>query len=187
MSGARPIRSRSFPLGASAKRQGGHMTDDDIHAFGPPHRATTLPAAKRRGPSLVRWLLLAALVLLVLATAVGAIAWMALADATREGLNVTVNGEPWATVDIGSSHGVAGVVGAGLAVLLALATVFLVVPFTVLLALLMAVLALALGLGGALLAVAAVAVVVLSPLWLILLLLWLGLRRRPAATATMPG
>ena len=164
------------------------MTDDDIRAFGPPNTAPGRPpgaSPAHRAPRVGRWLLAGALLFLLLATAVGALVWVLMAEAAHEGLNVVVNGEPWLADGLSGQHAVLGLLGAGLAVLTVMLVVGSVVTLVVPLSLLVALLAAALGLGLALLAVVAVAGVLLSPLWLALLLLWLALRRKSAPAATM--
>ena len=161
------------------------MNDDDIDAFNPPPRPAPLatPASPRR--RLWPWLLGAAALLLVVLVAAGAWALLALLEDASEGVQVFANGEPW---DAGSA-GLAGLLGVGGALLVALLAVmlvvllgmFLVVPLLLLVCVLLAA---GLGLGGALLAAALVAAVVLSPLWLFGLLLWLLLRRTPKPVPT---
>ena len=167
------------------------MTSEDILAFGPPPAPPAppgpheLPAAAAppapRGPRLVRWLLAGALLAVLLSMAVGAAAWMLLAEAAGDGVQITVNGQPWAGLDIDSDDALVGMLSAGMAVLALLTVVLLVVPA----ALFTALLAALLGLGAGLLAIVVVLAVTLSPLWLILLMLWLLLRRKPAPAATM--
>jgi hypothetical protein len=161
------------------------VKDEDILAFGPSAGFASLspggPAPAPRVPRLARWLLAGVLLAVLLSMAAGAAAWMLLADAATDGVHVTVNGQPWAGLDIDSDDALAGMLGAGMAVLALLAVVLFVVPAALLTALLAALLGLAVGL----LAVLAVAAVMLSPLWLIVLLLWLILRRKRAPAARM--
>jgi len=158
------------------------MTDDDIHAFGAP---TPPPAATpaRQAPRIGRWLAAGAFVFLLLAAAVGALAWTMLAEAVHEGLSVVINGDAWAVDEFDGAHAMLGLLGVGLALLIVLLVVTLVVPLSLLVGLLAA----ALGLGVGLLAMLLVAGFALSPLWLILLVLWLLLRRKRAPAATMTG
>ena len=159
------------------------MTDADIHAFGPPPGAASEAPAFRplRPRRWWPWLLGAALLLAVVVAATLAAAVMAFDEAARQGLNVTLNGEPWPAGDGKPLAALAAVFGIGLALLI----VLLVVPFTVLLALVLAGLAVAVGLAAATGAVALALAVALSPLWLLALLLWLLIRRRPAVAARM--
>ena len=134
------------------------MTDEDIYAFHPvppPDAGPQLPPPRKR--RLWPWVLGAAVLLAVVLAASCAAALLALAEAGRQGLNVTINGEPWQGGDLSAAHGALALLGVGAAALV----VLLVVPLVVVLA------------------------VVLSPLWLLGLLLWSLLRRRPAQPARM--
>jgi hypothetical protein len=150
------------------------MTDEDIYAFHPvPQPGAVAPRRRRVWP----WVLGGLLLLALIVVASTATALVALADSAREGLNISINGESWDPIHLGTDHFWLAIV----AVALALVAVLVVVP----LALLLAFVAAALGVGMAVLAVLVVAALALSPLWLVLLMLWLLLRRRPAAAATM--
>ena len=66
---------------------------------------------------LARWLLAGALLALVLAFVVGAALPMLLAEAAREGLHITINGQPWAALELNDENALPGVLAAGLSVL----------------------------------------------------------------------
>jgi hypothetical protein len=150
------------------------MTDQDIHAFGPPLAA----AAPRHRRRLWPWLLGAALIVLVLVAAAASALLMAVADGVGQDISVVINGERWNPVAFSFGQAWAGLLGLGLGLCALMLVLLVVLPSAVLLGLLAA----ALGLGIALLAVALVAAVALSPLWLTVWLLWLLLRRTPPAT-----
>ena len=153
------------------------MNDGDIHAFAPaaPPAAPSSPK-RRRWP----WLLGGtALVLMVLAL-VGASVLVGLIEASREGLQITINGQPWSTLHTDPELGSFG--AGGLAA--ALVMLLLVLPVVLMLVLLAVALAVGLALvavvGTVLLAAGCVLLgvaLVLSPLWGGALLLWLLLRK----------
>ncbi|MBL8306589.1 MAG: hypothetical protein JNM33_07820 [Rubrivivax sp.] len=152
------------------------MTDEDIYAFNavPPKAAAAAPTRPQR--RLWPWLLGGLALIFLLAVAGGVAALMSLLDAGREGWHVTIDGEEW--------HGAGGpgllaLLGVAGGLFVALLTVVLVVPLT----LLLVALGLALGLGGVVLALGLVVAVLLSPFWGLLLLLWLLLRKRPATVS----
>lgn len=163
------------------------MNDDDIHAFGPSPAVSAAAQPRRR---LWPWLLGGLLILALLAAGALAALWT-VADSAHHGMHVIVNGQTWDgwnawdgwdgwdrwDGDISPRHGLL----AGLGVMAAVVVVLLVVPFTLLLGLLLAVMGLAIGLAVTVSAVGVVglvAAVVLSPLWGLGLLLWLMFRRR---------
>lgn len=166
------------------------MKDDDIHAFGAP--PALAPAAPAPGPSttpshsrraLWPWLLLIFGVAVLLLAMAGVSALYDLVEGARQGLQVSVDGLPVATLHNDGDFGLMAALGLTAAVLLLL----LVLPVVLMLVLLAVALAVGLALlsavGAVVLAAGAVLLVVaaaLSPLWGIALLLWL-LLRRPAS------
>lgn len=159
------------------------MNDDDIYAFTPVPTPALAPAAqppraaRKRPPWL--WMLLGAALLLAVGVVAGAAALHALVQSSRDGLDIAVNGSPWAFLHADPDLGFFSllVLVAGLLVVppLVLILVLLGVALSVGLALLVVVGAVALAACCVLLVVA----LVLSPLWGVLLLLWLLLRPRP--------
>jgi hypothetical protein len=148
------------------------VTADDIHAFGASPMSATPPVRRRWWP----WVLGATVLALLLFLAVAASLVGGVVEGLHDGVQVTVDGEPW---PLDFHGGAAGLLGVTLAVFITL----LVVP----LVLLVAGLALVLGLvvaGGAVLAILCAALcavllavlLVTSPLWLLGLLLWLVLK-----------
>ena len=133
------------------------MNDGDIHAFAPaaPPAAPSSPK-RRRWP----WLLGGTALVLTVLALVGASVLVGLIEASREGLQITIDGQPWSTLHTYPELGSFGAVG--LAVALAVGLALVAVVGTVLLAA-----------GCVLLGVA----LVLSPLWGGALLLWLLLRK----------
>ena len=175
------------------------MKDGDIHAFGAPlapgpapattANATLRPARSRR--PIWPWLLLAFGAAVLLLAMAGVSALYELLDGARQGLRVSIDGLPLATLHSDGDFGLMAALGLTAAALLLL----LVLPVVLMLVLLAVALAVGLALlsvvaavvlaAGAVLLVAAAA---LSPLWGSALLLWL-LFRRPrhhAAQASGP-
>ena len=160
------------------------MNDQDIHAF------ASTPAAvantkRRRWP----WLLGGTALVLTVLALVGASALMGLIEASREGLQITVNDQPWSTLHADSDAGLVGVLGVAAALMM----VVLVLPVVLMLVLLAVALAVGLALvavvGTVLLAAGCVLLgvaLVLSPLWGGALLLWL-LLRKPRRAAPSPA
>jgi hypothetical protein len=148
------------------------MTDADIHAFGsgpagvPPKRARSW---HRWG----LWLLLA-LLLTFVATVVGAVLVLGeLAGQTLGNFDIRIDGERLLTLP--GSEAAWWAIGAAL---LAALVVIIVVPLTLLLALVITGLALA----AVVIVLLGVTAVALSPLWVVALVLWLALRqKKPAA------
>lgn len=172
------------------------MKDDDIYAFGAPPLPegapepvppTTTPARSQR--PLWPWLLLVfGLAVLLLAMA-GVSALHDLLEGARQGLQVSVDGLPVATLHNDGDFGLMAALGLTAAVLLLL----LVLPVVLMLVLLAVALAVGLALlsvvGAVVLAAGAVLLVVaaaLSPLWGGALLLWLLLRRPKTGAAQAP-
>ncbi len=153
------------------------MTDEDIYAFNPVPPKTTPSANPRARRRLWPWLLGALALVFALAVFGSVAALVSLLDAGREGWHVSIDGEEWHG---GGWPGLLALLGVAGGLFVALLTVVLVVPLT----LLLVALGLALGFGGVLLALGLVAAVLLSPFWGLLLLLWLLLRKRPAATVS---
>ena len=160
------------------------MNDQDIHAFVSTPAATANPK-RRRWP----WLLGGTALVLTVLALVGASALMGLIEASREGLQITVNGQPWSTLHADSDAGLVGVLGVAAALMM----VVLVLPVVLMLVLLAVALAVGLALvavvGTVLLAAGCVLLgvaLVLSPLWGGALLLWL-LLRKPRRAAPSPA
>ena len=169
------------------------MNDDDIHAFGAPPapRPATLAAspARSRRP-LWPWLLLAFGVVVLLLAMAGVSALYELLEGARQGLQVSIDGLPMATLHSDGDFGLMAALGLTAAVLLLL----LVLPVVLMLVLLAVALAVGLALlsvvGAVVLAAGAVLLVVaaaLSPLWGSALLLWLLLRRPRHDSAQASG
>ena len=179
------------------------MNDDHIDAFGAPplpvaasapEHSTATPGGSRR--PLWPWLLLVFGVAVLLLALVGVSALHELLDGARQGLQVSVDGLPVATLYNDADIGVMAAIGGTAAVLLLLLALMLALPVGLLLVLLTVALTVGLALlsavaagvlaAGALLLVVATA---LSPLWGTALLLWLLLRRRGdgSAQAGRPG
>ncbi len=157
------------------------MRDEDIYAFNPvpPHASSPPRPARRLWPWVLAGLA-ALLALLVVSGGVALASWLA---GGHEGVHISIDGEDGLP---GWTEGFAGMVafsGVGLgllaALLVGLLTVGLVLPLTLLLALL----GLAVGVGGAALVFGVMVALLLSPLWALALLLWLVLR--PARKATI--
>lgn len=164
------------------------MNDDDIYAFTPAPTPALAPAAQappaaRKRPVWL-WMLLGAALLLAVGVVAGAAALHALVQSSGDGLDIAVNGSPWAFLhadpDLGFFSG------------LVLVAALLVVPPLVLILVLLGValsvgLALLVGVGAVALTACCVLLVValaLSPLWGVLLLLWLLLRPHPDPART---
>ena len=174
------------------------MKDEDIYAFGAlplsgAAPASVAPAAmpSRSPRPLWPWLLLAFGVAVLLLAMAGVSALYELLEGARQGLQVSVDGMPVATLHNDGDFGLMAALGLTAAVLLLL----LLLPVVLMLVLLAVALAVGLALlsvvGAVVLAAGAVLLVVataLSPLWGSALLLWLLLRRPKdgAARATGP-
>ena len=159
------------------------MNDQDIHASASTPAAAANPK-RRRWP----WLLGGTALVLTVLALVGASALMGLIEASREGLQITVNGQPWSTLHADSDAGLVGVLGVAAALMM----VVLVLPVVLMLVLLAVALAVGLALvavvGTVLLAAGCVLLgvaLVLSPLWGGALLLWLLLRKPHRAVGGM--
>ncbi|MCW5636673.1 MAG: hypothetical protein KIT17_25315 [Rubrivivax sp.] len=151
------------------------MTDADIHVFGAP----AMPEGGRDARPRRRiwpWALLLLATLFVASVAAGVLLLGETLDQTLDGLDIRVDGEHVLSLPRGEAAWWA----VGAAVLAAM-VVLVVVPLTLLLALLVVALVLA---GVVLLALVAGALA-LSPLWVVALLLWLALRSRAAPAASM--
>lgn len=159
------------------------MNDDDIYAFTPAPTPALAPAAQSPRAARKRpvwpWLLLGAALLLALWVVAGAAALLELVQSSDEGLDIAVNGGPWAFLHADPDLGF-------FSVLVLVVALLVVLPLVLILALL----AVALSVGLALLAVVGavalaaccvllVVALALSPLWGVLLLLWLVLRPHP--------
>ena len=170
------------------------MKDDDIYAFGAPAATAPQPSSMpvRAGVRwrLGLWALLATAALVLLLAVAGAWALMAMIGSAGEGLQVTVDGQPWSILHADSAPGLWSVLGLA-AGLLALLVVLPVVLMLVLLSVALAVGLALLAVVGALMLAAAclllVLALVLSPLWGVLLLLWLLLRPRRQAVLASTG
>ena len=179
------------------------MSDDDIRAFPPlTAPAATIAVARRR--RVWPWLLAAALLLcLLLIGAVGSALW-ALADHAQQGWHVVVNGQPWDgfegfegferwdDIDWNQGHhGLGTLLGLGVAGVVLTVLLAVVLPVSLLFAVLLPLLLGGLGVGLALVAVlGSVGLVVLllgSPIWLLVLLFWLVLRKRPRSLPASSG
>ena len=177
------------------------MKDDDIHAFGAP-LAPPLPAAQAASPSpspspspprasrpLWPWLVLAFAVAVLLLAMAGVSALYDLVEGARQGLQVSVDGLPVATLHNDGDFDLMTALwltAAALLLLLVLPVVLMLVLLAVALAVGLALLSLV---GGVVLVAAAVLLVLaitLSPLWGIVLLLWLLLRKRKPGPGVRP-
>ena len=165
------------------------MKDDDLHAFGAPPSRPPVPPTQSARRRVWPWLLLGAGVLLMLLALAGASAVMALVDSAREGVQITVNGQPWWGPPTERELSIVAVLGVAAALLLLLVVlpvllilVLLAVALAVGLAMVAVVGAIVLAAGAVLLAVA----LLLSPLWGAMLLLW-WLLRRPRPAAAVPA
>ena len=174
------------------------MKDDDIYAFGAPpapEPATSVAANETASPARSRrplwpWLLLAFGVAVLLLAMAGVSALYDLLEGARQGLQVSIDGQPVATLHNDGDFSLMSALGLTAAVLLLL----LVLPVVLMLVLLAVALAVGLALlsvvGAVVLAAGAVLLVVataLSPLWGSALLLWLLLRRPRQGMAQTSG
>ncbi len=162
---------------------GPSITDEDIYAFHPVPPAPAQPAmAARPRRRIWPWLLGAALLLSLVLAAIGTVALLSLIDGSHGGLHVHIGDEEWEPLwDVGQ-HGLLALAGSGVALFAVLVVVALVLMLVVPLSVLLALMGAALGIGTALLAAMAVLLLVLSPLWGLALLLWLLLRPRARPT-----
>ena len=165
------------------------MSDADIHAVAPPPSRSSSPSAAPPRRRLWPWVLGGLALLLTVLALVGASALLGLIEASREGLQITINGQPWSTLHTDPELSAFGAVGVAAAVV----TVLLVLPVVLMLVLLAVALAVGLALvavvGTVLLAAGCVLLgvaLVLSPLWGGALLLWL-LLRKPRRAAPSPA
>lgn len=148
------------------------MTADDIHVFGAPPMPAT-PAVRRRWWP---WVLGAAVLALLLFSAVAASLVGGVVEGLHDGVRVTVDGEPWPLDFHGGAAGLLGITLAVFITLLVVPLVLLVVGLALVLSLLAAGAAVVVALVVALCALLAVVVLATSPLWLLGLLLWLLLK-----------
>lgn len=162
-----------------------NVNNDDIRAFGSGPATAPAPTAPRRRARWP-WVLGAALLLLMVLLAVGAVAaWAALSGVVHEGVSIVVDGHRWD--DLLPEHAWAAVVSLGLTGALLIGALLLCVGLVVPLLLALVLLIVGLVIAVALSAVGVALGLALSPLWLPLLLLWLLLRPSRPALASSPA